>query len=609
MNTGILIVFGVIAVTLYLFFTELLPIDVTAIGVMITLILLEPWTAVGLEDGFQGFANPATLTILAMFMLSEGIRRTGAVQVLIRWIESKTGNSEGKSLLSLFFLAGPTSGFINNTPVVAILIPVARKLARNVGVSPSRFLIPLSYISILGGTLTLIGTSTNLIASEMSSRLIGRPFSMFEFTHLGVLLLIAGGAYLFVFGRYVIPDRVKAEENLVEEFQMEDYLTDVVVLEGSDLVGKTIYEMTHDKSIDMDVSQVIRNGRSLRGNIEQHTIESGDVLVVRASKEMLKQLIEATHLEIHGNEKEGLPGHIEEEAKPVSTNPAEELERGLTLAEIVLLPTCPLIGQSVRQARFREQFRATVLALRRGGSVIRERMKDLELKAGDTLLIQAGPTSVDQIAETQGFVVTGTEALERSRTGRIPFALLIMAGVILLPTLNIIPIQLSAFCGVFTMILTGCLRMREAYEAVSWDVIFLLAGILPLGIAMENTGADRMLANLILTGKPYLSTAGMLFLLYLITVILTNIISNAAAVILMIPIAVNVAGATGANPFSFIILVTLGSATAFMTPIGYQTNLMVYGPGGYKFSDFARAGFGLQLLTGLLLVAGTLLFW
>jgi di/tricarboxylate transporter len=608
MNTGIVVVLGLIAIVLVLFVTELIPVDVTAIGLMVGLILLEPWTKVGPSEGVQGFSNPATLTVLAMFMLSEGVRRTGVVQILIRWLESFTGDSEGRSLFALFALAGPPSGFVNNTPVVAILIPVARKLARNVRVSPSRLMMPLSFISMLGGTLTLIGTSSTIIASDLSLRLIGQPISMFEFTHLGVILMLVGGLYMFTIGWQLIPDRVKSDENLVQEFEMEDYLTDVEVLDGSEFVGQTVREMIHGDTFDVDVSQVIRDGRSIRGNIDQITIQPGDVLVVRASRDTLNQFIESVHLEIHGKE-DVLPEHIKEEAQPVETESAESVEDGLTLAEVVLLPTCPIVGQSVRQAGFRDRFHGTVLAIRRGGEVIRERMKNLELKAGDTLLVQTGPTTVNRISNTQGFVVTGTEVLEESRTERIPHALLIMTAVVVLPALNLVPIMVSAFAGVVAMILSGCLRMREAYEAVSWDIIFLLAGVIPLGLAMEKTGTDRIIADLILQSAPYLPSWGMLFLLYVITVSLTNLISNAAAVILMLPIAVTVAQSIGASAFSFVMLVTLGSATAFISPIGYQTNLMVYGPGGYKFTDFARVGLGLQVITGVILTIGALVFW
>lgn len=608
MNTGIAVVLGLIVIVLVLFVTEWIPVDVTAIGLMVSLILLEPWTKVGASEGVQGFSNPATLTVLAMFMLSEGVRRTGIVQILIRWLESFTGDSEERSLFALFALAGPPSGFINNTPVVAILIPVARKLARNAGVSPSRMMMPLSFISMLGGTLTLIGTSSTIIASELSQRLIGKPITMFEFTFLGVILMVVGVVYMYTIGWHLIPDRVKTDENLVQEFEMEDYLTDVEVLEGSEFVGQTVRDMIHQEAFDLDVSQVIRDGRSIRGNIDQITILPGDILVIRASRDTLNQFIESVHLAIHGKQ-DALPEHIQEEAQPEGTQPAEEVEDGLTLAEVVLLPNCPIVGQSVRQSGFRDRFHGTVLAVRRGGEVIRERMKNLELQPGDTLLVQTGPTTVNRISNNPGFVVTGTEVLEEARMERIPHAILIMIGVVLLPALDVLPIMVSAFTGAFAMILSGCLRMREAYAAVSWDIIFLLAGVIPLGIAMENTGTDRIIADLILYCAPYLPTWGMLFLIYVITVSLTNLISNAAAVILMLPIAVTVAQAIGANVFSFVMLVTLGSATAFISPIGYQTNLMVYGPGGYKFTDFARVGLGLQILTGVILTIGALVFW
>ncbi len=609
MDVSLLIVFGVITVAVILFVTEWIPIDLTAIGLMVVLILLEPWTGVGVEEGIRGFSNPATLTVLAMFMLSEGVRRTGAVQILVKWLDSVIRGSENRSLLAIFALAGPPSGIVNNTPVVAVLIPVVRNLARQVKVSSSRFLMPLSFISMLGGTLTLIGTSSTILASELSQRLIGRSISMFEFTHLGAVLLLVGGIYMYTLGWYLLPDRLRAEENLVEEFEMEAYLTDVVIREGSGLVGKTVRNWKRESDLDLDVIQVIRDGRRLSGGVDQRSLQAGDILVVRASRETLGTLIDSEHLEIHGLEPDEVPSHIEDEAHPASAEPSDEVEEGDTFVEVVLLSTSPVVGQSIRDIRFRDRFDAMVLAIRRGGEVIRERMKNIELRAGDTLLIQASPETVDRISDRPGFVVTGADMMVGTRTGRIPMAGVIMAGVILLPALNVMPIVLSAFCGVIAMVLTGCLRMREAYEAVSWDVIFLLAGVIPLGMAMENTGADQFLADLVLTTADVLPAWGILFFLYLLTVTLTNLVSNVATVILMMPIAVTVAQSTGANPFSFVIVTTLASATAFMTPIGYQTNLMVYGPGGYRFSDFARVGAPLQVLIGFTVTFGTILIW
>lgn len=609
MNTGLLIVFLLIVVAIVLFVTELVSVDVTAIGLMVALIALQPWTDVSVEEGLRGFSNPATLTVLAMFMLSEGIRRTGAVQMVVSGLESFTSDSEGRSLGALMLLSGPSSGIVNNTPVVAILIPVARKLAENVNVSPSRFLMPLSFISMLGGTLTLIGTSSTILASDLSKRLIGRSITMFELTPIGVFLLMIGGIYLFTLGRYLMPDRIRTAENLVQEFDMEAYLTDVVVLEGSDLSGRTIQEWRRENDLDLDVMQVIRDGRRISEGITSRRIQTGDVLVIRANRETLMTMIEKDHLEFHGVEEEELPDHMETEAQPATTDPAPEIEDGDTFVEIVLLPNSDMVGQSIRGVRFHDRYDAMVLAIRRGGEVIRERMKDLDLKPGDTLLIAAHPDTVDRISEDQGLIVSGSNLMLGTRTDRIPIAGLIMGGVILLPALGLFPIVVSAFAGVLVMVLTGCLRMREAYESVSWDIIFLLAGLIPLGVAMENTGGDQFLADLLLGSASFLPHWGILLLMYFVTTVVTNFISNAASVILILPIAVTVAQSIGANPFSFIIVTTLASATAFITPVGYQTNLMVYGPGGYKFSDFARVGVPLQLLTGIAVTFGTMMIW
>lgn len=609
MDPGLLVVFSLIGISLFLFVTEPVPLDVTAIGLMVTLILLEPWTGVTPEEGVRGFSNPATLTVLAMFMLSEGIQRTGLVQTITEWIESFTSSNEDRSLLALMGLAGPTSGFLNNTPVVAILIPVARKLARNVRVSPSRFLMPLSYISMLGGTLTLIGTSTTILASDISARLINRPISMFEFTLLGTVMMIVGGMYLYFLGWYLIPDRVKAETNLIEEFDMEEYLTEVTVLEGSKLIGTKVGHLTENEDPDLDISQIIRNGRSVTGNVDRYTIQAGDLLLVRASRETMLAVMDEEHLDIPVPEPDQLPEHVKEEAEPGTTAPAGDVQDGDTMVEVVLLPTCPVVGQSLRETSFRDQYNATVLAIRRGGEVIRSRMKNLKLKVGDTLLIQAQPEDVDRISNLQGFIVSDTKFSGAHRKESIPVVIAIMAGVILLPAFNVMSIMVSALAGVVAMFSLGCLRPKEAYEAVNWDVIFLLAGLIPLGAAMEHTGADQFLAQQILNLSAVFPAWGLLLVIYLITALLTNVVVNTATVIVMLPIAIQVAQSVGAAEFSFVLAVTLSAATAFLSPVGYQTNLMVYGPGGYKFSDFARVGAPLQILMAFIVTGGILLLW
>ncbi|WP_418766782.1 SLC13 family permease [Natronomonas amylolytica] len=616
-----------------MFVLQPVSIDTTAIALMVALILLGPWTGVSPEEGVSGFSNPATLTVLAMFILSEGIRQTGVIQILTQKMEAFAGDSESRQLIATVGLAGPSAGFVNNTPIVAVLIPAVTNLARKTGTSPSKLLIPLSFASMLGGTLTVIGTSTNLLASDIWAQLgpTGEPFSLFEFTQLGAVVLAIGIVYLLTVGRYLTPARIAAEESPADQFGMADYLTDVVVHENSDLVGSQIRELRRD-DLDLDVFQIVRNGRILVRGLPSERIRAGDVLSVRASQETLEQVIEDDHLELlpelldaaeEGDEQ--LPAGFEPEdhawnppSATADTNTeddedekdeeAKESETETSLTEVVLLPG-PWSNRRDGVAGFERKYDATVLAVRRGSEVIRQRLRDVSLQAGDVLLVQTNEDVLDRLRTDTNIVVSSDRRWEEFDRTKIPVALGIVAGVVGLAALEYLPIMVSALAGVVAMLFSGILRPTDAYEAVDWDVIFLLAGVIPLGIAFEASGTANLIATGIVGASTVLPPLAMLATFYLGTAIITEMVSNNASIVLMLPIAIEVAGQLGVNAFAFALAVTFAASTPLLSPVGYQTNLMVYGPGGYKFTDFARVGAPLQLILTVVTTVGIAFFW
>jgi di/tricarboxylate transporter len=601
-------VFGLVLVTLVLFALEPVPIDITALGVMVTLMVFGTagplnLTEVSPQEGISGFASPATVTVLAMFILSAGVQATGIVQLLGRKLAAYTGDSEFRQLAATTGVVGPISGFINNTAAVAILLPMIVDLAEEGGNSPSKLLIPLSYASMFGGMLTLIGTSTNILASSVTADLAPqypelnlRAFSMFEFTHLGIVVSLFGAAYLLTVGRWLIPARIAPSEDLTEEFEMGEYLTEVVVREDSPLVGQTLREGLEGTDFDVDVLQLVRDRRSFLEPLGQKTVRAGDIFVVRTGREDLMALTDLEGLDL-------LP------EVDVTESELESAESEQNLVETVVAPGSALVGESLASVRFRERYDGTVLAIRRGGEVIRRRMDDLPLRVGDTLLVQATAESIERLDRNRDFIVASLVERREYRWSKIPVALAVVAAVVGVAAAGVLPIVVTALGGALAMVVTGCLKPTEIYDAVSWEVILLLAGVIPLGIAMQQTGGAVLLADLVLLSAEVLPAVAVLGVFYLLTALLTNVVSNNASVVLMVPVAVEAARELGANAFAFVLAVTFAASTAFMTPVGYQTNLFVYGPGGYRFADYVRVGTPLQLLFAVVTTLGIAVFW
>ena len=581
----IVLTLSVVVIALALFVVEIFPADITALSVMVALVLLNQVTP---QQGIEGFSNPATVTVMAMFILSAGVARTGVLQqasdLLLKW----GGKRLSQQILALGIIVGPMSGLVNNTAVVSVFLPIVEDFCQQQRISPSKLLMPLSFATILGGMLTVVGTSTSVLASGLSANLGFGEFSLFQFTGLGIITFIIGLVYLAFITPFLMPNRQVDDRGLSQRYGMKEYVSELVITPRSSLVGKTLRGSQIQRRFDVDVLEIIRNNTHFPQPLADKTLTVGDILLVRGGKQDLLKIRESEGLEI-------LPDVQFGQKSWQGTVGEQE-----GIAEALVIANSNLVGSTLKDLRFRQRYNVTVLAIRRGQELVRDRMGKVPLRFGDLLLVQGPKQSLVGMQTSRDLLVLEQRDLETLRTSKSFIALFIGLAVVGVAATTNYPILVSALAGVVAMVLTGCLKPGELYQAVRWDVIFLLACLIPLGTAMQNSGATDWLANLLVTIGGSLSEYWMLTVIYILTVLLTAVLSNNASVILLLPIGVQVANAIGANPLTVIFVITFAASNSFMTPIGYQTNTMVYGAGGYRFLDFLKVGGPLSLMMTLI---------
>lgn len=579
----IFLTFAIIVLALILFIAEWFPSDIVAIIITLLLTILGLVTP---EESISGFSNSATITVMAMFILSAGIARTGAIQIVSELLLKWGGKRSSQQIFTLGLIVGPTTAFINNTAVVAVFLPIVEEWCRRQKISVSKLLIPLSFATILGGMITVIGTSTNILASGLSEQLGYGTFSLFQFTKLGLVTFTIGLIYLALIAPKLLPNRKKHTDDILsQDYGLKDYISEVLIPPGSNLVGKTFLSSGLQHKFDVDVLEIITNETHLHQPLEDKKLQACSVLLVRSSREDLLKIKDEEGIEI-------LPEFISKK-KSLQAQLSTEDEG---IAEVLIPSNSNLIGSTVKEIRFRQRYNVTVLAIHRGQEITRERLSEIRLKFGDVILVQGPKQSLLGLQINRNLLVLTQRDLETLRRDKASFAIGIGLGVVVVAAFNWLPILISSLIGVVLMVLTGCLKPGEIYDAVRWDIIFLLAGLIPLGIAMDKSGATQWLANNLVAIGGNLSGYWILTFFFIITSILTEMISNNAAVVLMLPVAANVAENLQLNPIAFMLTVTFAASNSFITPIGYQTNTMVYGAGGYKFTDFIRVGAPLSLL-------------
>jgi di/tricarboxylate transporter len=575
-NPDLLKVLGVVVAAMVLFITGKLRIDVVALCVLATLVVL------GLIESNQilyGFANPATATVAAMFVLSAALVRTGLVQWLVHYIDRLAGKTEWRLVLVLCISIAALSAFVVNTATVAIFIPVAIVLAKSRNIMSSRVLMPRSFASQFGGVCTLIGTSTNIVVNSIAVSYGMNAFGLFEFAPLGLVMVAVGTGYLLIATPRLLPKR-DGDIQQVDKYRLADYLAELRIKADSPLVGESWRKSKASAERDVDLIRLIRNERVIWKPTRME-LKEGDILLLHGDAKKLIGLADKYGLDLNPDIAVGDEKLSSDEVK---------------LIEALVPPASSLVGRTLRNAAFLRRYGSVVLALQRRGRIVRERLGDIRLEGGDTLLLQGDKNDVARLMKSSDLIVTNELTELYFRRDRAIIALLVLTAVVAAAALKILPIMDAALLGVVGMLLGQCIDIEEAYKAIDWKVIFLLGGILPLGLAMEQSGAALWVTNTVLSPFVVLGPLAVLAILYLVTAILTETMSNNAAAVILAPIALSMAASMNVDPKPFLVAITFAASTSFATPIGYQTNTMIYAPGGYRFVDFLRVGGPLNIV-------------
>lgn len=557
-----------------LFATERLPVDI--VSFLVAGVLMATGV-VTVEEGIAGFSSPAVVTVGCMFVLSAALQKTGALDSIGR-VLARGGSGADSLCMVVMLCVVPVSAFVNNTAAVAVFLPLVFAAAAARGVSASRVLIPLSFASQFGGVCTLIGTSTNLLVNSIAEKAGVGGFAMFEVAPLGLALTIVGGSFLLLFGRWLLPERRGGQ--LTDIYQLGNYVTELRVMDKSPLIGQRIGQTPLSRQYEVMVLEIRRGDRTILAAVGE-MVQPLDLLLVSARPDKLLAAATAMNLEIEPQFK--LRDEVIRSAD-------------VQLCETLVPPGSPFVGRSLSDLRLGRKTGVIALAVQRTGHVLRDKLATIRLRVGDALLLLGDSAGIERLRGEEGLLVLNEVETPALLKGKAPVSVLALVVAVALAALKVLPILIGAMLGVLAVIVFRCLRPEQAYKAVDWRVLVMLAGILPLGIAMEKTGAASALANVALGIAGNQNPVAVLAAIYLVTAILTECMSNNGAAVLVAPIAISTAHSLGVDPKPFLVAVMFAASTSFATPVGYQTNTMVYNAGGYKFTDFLRVGVPLNLL-------------
>ena len=594
MNFEILIVLSLIVLAFSLFVTEKFPLDVTALLILSILLIGQFLT---IEEAISGFSNPAVITIGLLFILSYALQKTRILEYLIIRINKLVSRSKNLGLGVYLLTIAIASALMNNTAIVAVFMPVTIRLAHQYKVSPSKLLIPLSYAAIMGGTLTLVGTSTNLLVNAIYVDNGGVSLGMFEFAQYGWIPLTIGLVYVIWIAPLILPSRT-ITSSLTKSYHMAGYLTEMKISNDSPLIGKTCRDRNINQNYDVMVLDIQREGYLISTKVGEKIIQAGDILFVKGSVESFLRMKEVEKISLLTDEK--------------LTQKELEQEDNV-LMECMLTDKSDIVGKTLMQSNFRKRFRTFILAIRRDGLIIRKKIAHVILHTYDTLLIYGGRKEIDKLASRGDFILLGEVQADLVKSRFWWVSILAIITTIVLAAFSILPILKGAIISAVILLLLRIISPNEAYQSIHWQVIVLIAALIPLGIAIESTGTAAFIGQLISetvsdfspNKQPYV----LLGLIYLITMILTEVSSNTATAIIMAPIVMAVTNQMGIDARPFIFAVCFAASASFVTPVGYQTNLMVYGPGGYKFSDFIKVGLPLSIIFWLLAILFIPIIW
>lgn len=576
------------------FALELAPVEVTA---MAFLAILAGIGFVTLDESLAGLSNKAVVTIGSLFIISRALMKTGILEIGAYHLSRQVGQHKWLGLSIMLGFAGLLSGFLNNTAVVVVFIPLALSLCRRFDVSPSKVLLPLSYVSILGGMLTVIGTSTNLLVSSIAESEGEYPLRLFEFTHIGFIFLVIGLIYTIFVGRIMLPSRVNPD-SLTKKYDMGSYLVEVEVEENSGLIDKNCRQSNIRQRYGVSVLSIIRKGKRLESGLSDALIQAGDVLILEGAIDDVMRMRHDQKLSL-------IPG--------IEIDDSELGRQGQVVIEALIPGTSDFQGKTLKDLEFKQHFNALVLAIRRHGETIRDRLTDIPLKASDSLLMAVKKEHVkDFRLSTEALLISEVDLeLHRERFWWLPLALFPL--IVITAVIGWMDIMAGALAGAILVLLLGVIKPQEAYHSVDWSVIFLIAAFVPVGTAMINTGTADFLASLIIQVSRWFSGDLEAYLtlafFYLLTSLMTQAVSNNAAAIILTPVAISLARAESIEPHAFLVAICFAASAAFVTPLGYQTNLMVYSPGGYRFMDYVKFGGPLNILLWILSSILIPIFW
>lgn len=588
------LVFAIIGFSLFLFVDGRLRYDFVALLGLILLVLIG---AIDPKNAFTSFSHPAVITVASVLVISNALIKSGSLNQLVTFINQKMHHTSTK-ILGLTVLTALISAFMNNVGALALIMPIAIKVAKDSKLSPSQFLMPVAFASLLGGMMTEIGTPPNLIISSYRAEAMLEPFGFFDFAPVGIIIALIGILYLFFIGHRLIPHR---DSNFNQtHFNLEDYLSEVFVTDNCKMLGKTLKDFYTIYKLEVNVIGIVRNGRKIIAPLANEQLLKDDVLIIKAYPAELSDLIEKTGLKLRGAK-----SNVLEKSKNIKTD-------DLALLEVVLRGDSPLIGRNAMELQLRNRYNVNLIAISRKGTPSIRRLKTFRFKPGDILLIQMPEALISDTLQKMRCLPLAERGISMNTNKKIykqKSTLVLFFTGILLTSLGVLPVQLSFAITALLMVIFKILQPKEFYDAIEWPTLIMLGSLLQFGEALQSSGGSDTIASLLTGVSNHVPAQLTLIILMVITMILTNLINNSASAVLMAPIALSLAQFMGVSPDPLLMSVCVASSSAFMTPIGHQSNMLVMGPGGYHFRDYAKLGFPLTLLILIVGAPLILFFW